>query len=35
MKWERKDFLGDAVTTARKLIGAVVVRRSPEGVTAL
>ena len=34
MKWERKDFLGDAVTTARKLIGAVVVRRSPEGVTA-
>lgn len=34
MKWERKDFLGDAVTTAQKLIGAVIVRRSPEGVTA-
>lgn len=34
MKWEREDFLGDAVTTAQKLIGAVIVRRSPEGVTA-
>ena len=34
MKWERKDFLGDAVTTAQKLIGAVIVRRSSEGVTA-
>ena len=34
MKWERKDFLGDAVTTSQKLIGAVIVRRSREGVTA-
>lgn len=34
MKWEREDFLGDAVTTAQKLIGAVIVRRSSEGVTA-
>ena len=34
MKWEREDFLGDAVTTAQKLIGAVIVRSSSEGVTA-
>lgn len=34
MKWTREDFLGDAVTTARKLIGTVVVSKTPEGITA-
>lgn len=34
MKWRREDFTGDAVTTARKLIGAVFVHDSPEGRTA-
>lgn len=34
MKWHREDFTGDAVTTARKLIGAVFVHDSPEGRTA-
>lgn len=34
MKWTREDFLGDAVTTARKLIGAVIVSKTPEGITA-
>ena len=34
MKWRREDFLGDAVSTAEKLIGAVLVHRSPQGVTA-
>lgn len=34
MKWTREDFSGDAVTTARKLIGAVFCHRSPEGLTA-
>lgn len=34
MKWKREDFRNDAVTTARKLIGAVLVHHSPEGDTA-
>ena len=34
MKWVREDFLGDSVETAKKLIGAVLVHRSPDGITA-
>ncbi len=33
MKWQRDDYLGDPVTTAQKLIGAVLVHDSPEGRT--
>ena len=32
MKWVREDFLGDSVETAKKLIGAVLVHRSPDGM---
>lgn len=31
MKWRREDFSGDAVETARKLIGAVLVSKTREG----
>lgn len=34
MKWRREDYLGNSVETAKKLIGAVLVHESPEGVTA-
>ena len=33
MKWQRDDYLSDSVTTAQKLIGAVLVHDSPEGRT--
>lgn len=32
MKWKREDFFGNAVETARKLIGAVLVSRTEEGI---
>jgi DNA-3-methyladenine glycosylase len=35
MKWQREDYMTDAVTMARKLIGAVLVHRTPEGETAV
>ena len=34
MKWVREDFLGDSAETAKKLIGAVLDHRSPDGITA-
>lgn len=32
MKWKREDFFGNAVETAQKLIGAVLVSRTEEGI---
>lgn len=32
MKWNREDYLTDAVALAKRLIGAVLVHRTPEGL---
>ncbi len=34
MKWSREDYTGSAVETAKRLIGAVLVHESEEGITA-
>ncbi|WP_296954310.1 DNA-3-methyladenine glycosylase [uncultured Dialister sp.] len=34
MKWQREDYLSDAVRVAQNLIGKILVRKSPEGLTA-
>ena len=34
MKWSREDYTGSAVETAKRLIGAVLVHETKEGITA-
>ena len=32
MRWQRKDYIGNAPETARKLIGSILVHETPEGI---